>query len=693
MTALRSTGWVALKLAATAAALLLLVQSVSWSIWLLPDVGTESLAELRLAAEQHAERQRHREPVGHHRVQEWPADRPRLFSQAPPLAARVEAGGLPPVHERVPDEPLVIAPPQQRGPYGGQWRIYDVSRIGHIVHMLFTLGNESLIRWDPGGDELIPNIAKRWESSDDAREHTIHLRRGIRWSDGHPFTADDILFWYHDFVRHPTYSGAVPREVLRGGEPMELEKIDDYTLVFRFAEPNPLLPEELASRDPYMHMLHYPKHYLSQYHEDYASPEQLRQAMRAGNHATPRALFNHKQGYTNHECPRLWAWAPRHDPTTQRWVFDRNPYYWKVDDQGNQLPYIDALVLEIFDAELINMRLIAGDFGMQGRRGGLLNYALFQQNAPDGGYEVLEWEHGGGGELALAFNVNREGDPYLRQLFNDRRFRIAMSHAIDRQEINEVQFLGVGTPRQMSPPPGSPYHCPDLERAHIEHDPAKANALLDELGLTQRSPEGFRLRPDGRPLQIFLDVPSGMDATQAIRLVAAHWRAVGIDAKMRTLSGPLISRRQHAARHDMTIWWGENEKHPVMDPRWFAPVTQAAHWAPQYRAWYLQAGEGGREPTGPIREAVDLFDQIMVEPDEARRIELWQRINDLQRENLWTLGIVGQVPHIVLKHHTFRNVPDRAIDGFIFRSTPGVTAPEAYAIEQTPQAAPGDGQP
>ena len=671
---------IGISLATVCLAMVLVVEAMAWLIWALPDVGQQTLAELRqleLELEHHVD---DTEPVGHHRVTEWPADRGRAFNEAPILRAKVDAGDLPPVDERLPEDPLVIVPPQQHGPYGGAWRRYDVSQISHIVNMLFRLGNESLIRWDPGGDYLIPNIASRWESSDDAREHTIYLRRGIKWSDGHPFTADDILFWYYDYVQHETYNAAVPRIFMRGGEPMELEKLDDYTLIFRFAEPNPLLPQELASLDPYMHMLHYPRHYLEQFHVDHASEEQIRQAMREENQNTPRALFNFMQGYNNTECPRLWAWVPLRDPSTQRWVFDRNPYYWKVDDQGNQLPYIDELIFEMFDAELINMRFMAGQIGMQARRVEFDNYPLFKRHAPDADFRVLEWEQGGGGELAIAFNVNRAGDDFLRRLFNDRRFRIAMSHAINRHEVSEVQWMGLGTPRQMAPPKGSIYYCPELESAHIAYDPDKANALLDELGLTERSPDGFRRRPDGRPLQIFIDVTEAIGSQQAIRLVAAQWRAVGVDAQMRMLSGGLLNQRQSAAQHDVLVWWGENEKNPLVDPRWFVPIAQGSHWAPRYRLWYNLEGEAGEEPTGPLRQVIDIWDQIMVEPDEQRRIELWQQINDLNRENLWVIGLIGEVPQLVLKHDSFRNVPDRAIYGFTYRS-PGVTAPEIYAIE------------
>ncbi|MFW6058537.1 MAG: ABC transporter substrate-binding protein [Phycisphaeraceae bacterium] len=674
-----------LRLAVVCLGLILVVQAIAALVWALPGAGERTIAQARASAKAQAQREAGRAKIGHHRVEPWSrgeSDGERSFQQAPMFDAPVEAGALPPVAARLPDEPLVIVPPEQRGPYGGTWRRYDINQISHIVNMLFRIGNESLIRWDPDGDDLIPNLASRWEASDDAREHTIYLRKGVRWSDGHPFTADDILFWYEHVIRSHTYTGSIPRAFMRGGEPMELEKVDNHTIIFRFKAPNPLLPIQLASLDPYMHMLQYPRHYLEQFHEDFTSSAALRRRMREANARSIRGLFRDKQGYRNPACPRLWAWVPREAPTTQAWPFERNPYYWKVDDAGNQLPYIDRLVFEWMDAELINLQLIGGNVGMQARRVEFDNYALFARKAEAGNYRVLEWEPGGGGELAVAFNINRAGDPFLRELFNERKFRIAMSHAIDREAINQVQYMGLGTPRQMAPPKGSPYYSRRYERAHLAHDPDKANALLDELGLDQRSADGFRLRPDGRPLQILLEVSPAVGSAKALRLLASHWRAVGIDAQVRLMAGPLINNRQVARQHDVVIWWGENEKMPLVDPRWFVPVGPGSDWAPAYRRWHQSEGEAGATPSTEIASLFELWNRIEVEPDAQQRIRLWQEINAINRENLWVTGLVGEVPKLVLKHERFRNVPDRAVYGFVFRS-PGVTAPECYAIDTT----------
>ena len=662
--------------------MIVLVQLMARFVLALPGAGAFTVSELRAAV-----REDERPPVGHHRVDEWPAERERRFAEAPELARMVADGQLPPVHERLPDEPLVIIPPEQRGPYGGSWVRYDVSQQGHVTNMVFRLTGEALIRWDPGGDFLVPNLATRWESSDDARTHTIHLRRGVRWSDGHPFTADDILFWWEDYQTHEYYSGAMPMEFMSGGEPMRVEKVDDYTILFRFNEPNPLLPEHLASSDGFLRMLQYPRHYLKQFHTDYVSESDLRRLVREERALSARSLFYGKQYAINHELPRLWAWVPRERATTQNWIFKRNPYYWKVDDEGNQLPYIDEILCEWMDSELINLRFIAGEVGMQARRVVFDNYALFKKMAASGGYRVLEWEVGGGGPIAIGFNINREGDPVLRELFNDRRFRIAMSHAINREEINNIQFFGLGTPRQISPPRGSLYFCPKLESAHIEYDQQEANRLLDEIGLTEWSADGFRLRPDGRPVQIILDAAADIGFPQATRLIAAHWRAVGVDARMRMISGQLNYHRREALRHDLLIWWAENEKMPLMDPRYFVPAVPGADWATEYRRWYIDRVYGGlsdverREPTPDVMHLFEIWDRILVEPDEERRIDLWQKINDFSREQLFVIGVVGDVPQLVLVNDTFRNVPDNAVFGFIFRS-PGLTAPECYAIDE-----------
>ena len=286
---------------------------------------------------------RHPEATGTvHRVAEWAGGR---FGEAPLLAQRVREGHLPPVSQRLPENPLVIVPPQQHGPYGGTWaRFATGPRDVGIVEARFAY--EGLVRWDAMAQKVIPNLAVRWEIADGGRSFTFYLRRGVKWSDGHPFTVDDLIFWYEDVLQNEEITPVVPRDFKRGGQVMGLQKVDDYTVRFTFLEPNGLFIVKLASGRGY-EMLRYPAHYMKQFHPQYASLEKLEAMSEAAGFDLWRQLFADMHDWRNPDIPRLWPWIVVAPPPARPAVLERNPYYWKVDPAGNQLPYIDRMTFEI----------------------------------------------------------------------------------------------------------------------------------------------------------------------------------------------------------------------------------------------------------------------------------------------------------------------------------------------------------
>ncbi|MCH8291996.1 ABC transporter substrate-binding protein [Candidatus Poribacteria bacterium] len=443
-------------------------------------------------------------PKSVHSVAEWPEDRSRDFHEAPMLHQRVQSKELPPVGERLPENPLVVIPPDQMGPYGGTWTRFATGPSDIGIYKA-RLSYDGLVRWGPMGTKILPNLAARWEIEDEGRMYTFWLRRGVHWSDGHPFSVDDILFWYEYVLKNPDLTPTIPRQFQRDGEPMQVEKVDDYTVRFRFKTPYGLFLKVLASGRGYQ-VVDYPAHYLKQYHPDFVSQQRLEEMAKKAQFDFWYQLFEDRFEWRNRDTPRLWPWLVKKPPPAQPTIFERNPYYWKVDPEGNQLPYIDYMTFEIFDTETINLKAINGEMGMQGRHLQFDNYPLFTENSNHRGYRVLHWMSSGGGTV-LAPNLNHK-DPVLRKIIGDRRFRIALSHAIDRDELNQLSYFGVGTPRQVAPPPLSPFHEPEYERAYIEYDPETANRLLDEMGLSKRNRKGICLRPDGKPLQLLLRVTS-----------------------------------------------------------------------------------------------------------------------------------------------------------------------------------------
>ncbi len=666
---------VAIGLGVTLLALFALVEILARVTWRLSDAGqpTPTTQAGVPAVDRHPT-----QPKRLHSVRELAPEERGRFQEAPMLRAEVEAGELPPVAERLPENPLVLVPCDQCGPYGGTWRRYATgpSDIGITPSRLIYDG---LVRFGPMGKEVLPNLASHWDISDGGRTFTFQLRRGVRWSDGVPFTADDVVFWYEDIFLDTELTPTIARQFQRGGETMIIEKVEDYAFRIRFKEPYGLFLKILAAglSDP---LISCPAHYLKAFHPKYAPIEKLEAMARERGFDFWYQLFYDIHSWENPEHPRLWAWTTTAPPPARPVVWTRNPYYWKVDPEGNQLPYINRITYEIYDVETINLKFLNGEVGMQGRHLDFANYPLFMENQERGKYRVLHWIDGGDGSNALALNLNHK-DPVMREIFQDRRFRIALSHAINRDELNEACYFGMGKPRQMCPPAASPYYFPDYEKAYLTYDVDKANRLLDEMGLERRDARGFRLRPDGRPLRIFIDVSSAMVYPRLIQLVAEYWSAVGVNTEMKLLARQLTSARRNALLQDATVWSGAGEYLPVLDPRWFFPHNVGSFHAIGFMRWYVSGGKKGEKPLPDMMRCIELFDRIEATTDDEAHISLFKDIMRINQENLWVIGLIGEMPAVFVVKDNFRNVPEVAVASWVFR-TPGSTAPESYAIEE-----------
>ncbi len=612
-------------------------------------------------------------PVRLHKVGEW--HNGRSFRESPLLLKKVEVGELPPVGERLPKNPLVITPPDQNGPYGGTWtRFANGPRDVGVVES--RLAYEGLVRWGPMGRDVIPNLAIRWEIADSGRVYTFWLREGVKWSDGHPCGVDDLMFWYEDVLKNDEITPVIPRDFKRGGEVMGFEIIDSETIRFRFAQPNGLFLQKMASGRSY-EMLRYPAHYMKQFHPKYTAIEDLERMSNEAGFDLWKQLFEDKYDWRNPDIPRLWPWVVVAPPPARPSVLERNPYYWKVDPEGNQLPYIDRMTFEIFDPETINLKAINGEIGMQSRHLMFQNYPLFMEGRKNGDYRVVHWLNGSGGTNNIALNLNHK-DPVMRKLIHDHRFRKALSLALDRDELNEADFFGIGKPRQASPPPTSPFYDAAYESAYIEYDPEESIRLLGEMGL-KRDDDGMLLRPDGKPLFLYIETSS--QNNRVLELVAGYWKDVGVNAEVKDEARQLFYERKRGMMHDVGVWGGADEQIAVLDPRWLIPFSDESIQGVDYARWYSTDGKRGEEPTGDIRRVIELFWEIERTADVDGQIRLMKEIIDLNRKNLWVIGTVGEVPTFYLVKNSFRNVPEVAMDGWSFR-TPGNTAVECYAIEE-----------
>jgi len=608
--------------------------------------------------------------------------------QAPMLQDRVRAGKLPSLEERLPVEPLVIQPVEEIGQYGGTWHRVAVGP-GDAGIINSRLSYEALVRWAGPTDvsKVVPNVIKAWEVSPDATTFTFHLRKGMKWSDGEPFTADDFVFYYEDVLLNEDLTPVFPK-LLRDpakDEPTVLEKIDDYTFKFTFASPYGLFMQMLAGPSFQWVPDGHPAHYMKQFHPNYVDKAELDKKVKDAGFDNWWELYDDRRDWRNPERPHIWAWPVKQAPPAVPIICERNPYYWKVDPEGNQLPYIDRISFDVVeDSEMLNMKAVAGEVDMQFRHIIWQNYPLFMENAEKGNYRVMKWKLARGSGAVLPLNLNHK-DPAKRELFNNKKFRIALSLAINRDEINEFCYMGMGTPRQQAVIEECPYFKPEHATKYAEYDPDKANALLDEIGLTERDEEGFRKGLDGKPLTITIEYAPVFGPWKDLSaMVAEDWKKVGIRAIPKEEARPLFSQRcQEGHEVDLGIWTADRCATPLIEPWYFMPIgggTPCSNGR-DWWDWYTTGGESGEEPPPEVKRQYELWDKIKGATSDVERDKYAEEFFDNASEQLWYIGIVGGLPHVGIVKKNFRNVPEEAISDWL-QLTPGNTAPEQYFIKQ-----------
>jgi len=599
-----------------------------------------------------------------------PAGPPERYSEAPEFAAMVEAGTLPPVGERLPAEPQIVTPLDKVGEYGGILHTTTIRAEGYGDDVVL-MGCEGLLRTDTDGSTVVPNICKAWEFSEDGTECTLHLREGMRWSDGELVTADDIMFWYEDIFLNTDLTPTIGRYWRPGGEPVRVEKIDDYTVKFVSVVPN---PEILTFGGPIRGDGNIqPKHYLMQYHPNYTPLDELLPQAQEAGYETWYQFFNFKRnqiwGTPLGDRPTLCSYVIIEQSSSRR-AYHRNPYAWKVDTAGNQLPYFDGVIATILsDRELVNAQIVAGQVDIAIQEPMMENYPLYQENAEQGEYNVYIWHSVLGGDVIYQPSLTYEGDLVLRDLFRDLRFRQALSLAINRDEINEVQYFGYGTPRQFTVIPQCSYYKPEFEEAYAEYDPDRASALLDEIGLEWDADHQFRLRPDGKQLAWTIEFfPIETPKVAVTELVVDYWRQIGCNVDFKEISGELDSERYRANLVEMGLWHGDKVTDVLFStsPQFLVPynVGWETTWGTEWARWYTTDGKEGEEPPQEIKNLYAWWEEMKTTMDQDKRIELAQNILQSQADNLWCIGTVGCAPKPIICKKNIGNFPEEALHGW-----------------------------
>ncbi len=608
------------------------------------------------------------------------------YKEAPQLAELVAQGALPPVTERLPDVPVVVEPLDQVGVYGGHIRTGIIQNRGFQARSAW--GPEPILRISRDGQSIEPNLAESWSYSDDGRTFTLNLRRGIKWSDGAPFDARGFEFWWKHVNLNPTLSPAPMAQFTVQGQVPEFEMVDDYTVRWTFVAPHANLPALLAHGPGGTIPRFLPRHYLEQFHEDFADADTLAQAVTAAGFSTWAELFNNRSNvqwlmpFNNPDMPTLLPFRLSQAMALNTLVADRNPFYWKVDTEGHQLPYIDDIILTNFESgEVRDAAIAAGELNWCNTDTTFTNLPLYREGQERGNYEVRLWLTDRAAEHTIMFN-HAVKDPALRELFNDIRFKRAFSLAMDRQQIGEVVYLGFATPSQLQMIPGSRWRNDDWAARDTEYDPAAANALLDEVGLTNRDNRGMRLRADGQPLTLNMDIPVDDPGSLAVaELLIEFLREVGITFNARSVAREQVRALIDNNDMEVGIWIGDKCSDSMFphSPEWHVPYLTTGWnvWGMAYAQWYSSGGQRGEQPSGDIARVQELFDEMQVTVDEDRRHAIGTEILELNINNLWNIGDVGEVPIPVILGSNFRNYPQEGFTGFSWLGNYN------YQIEQT----------
>lgn len=610
------------------------------------------------------------------------------YEEAPMLADRVEAGDLPPVDDRLPASPEVITPLDSIGSYGGTIRRFLSGSNDHNSILRFV-SPQGLTRWSPDFSEVIPNVAESWEVNEDSSAFTFHLREGMKWSDGAPFTADDIVFFVNDLLNNKEFYPNAPARFVIDGQPMQAEKIDDTTVVLSFAAPYGTFLTELATplaQEPVI----WAKHYCQQFHPAYNDEVQAMVDETEAVEDWP-ALFRLRCGEV--EAPNRWGNAER--PTLDPWVvtgdgytagstqviMERNPYFWQVDTEGNQLPYVDTLQWGVSgDAQAILLEAIAGNVDMQARRlTNLQNVPVLFENQEKGGYKLYERTSADANDMAIHFNHTHK-DPVMREVIRNKNVRIALSLGIDRDEIIDIVYQGQSEPYQIGPLPQHPLYNEQLGKQHTEYDPDRANEMLDAEGFTERDDEGFRLLPDGRRFEFNVsytgvEVPAWGDNLEIIR---EQWEEIGVGLTANSVERSIYYSRGEANEHDFMVWGAPGGLDPTLSPRDVLSIHPQASWfAIPWARWYLTGGSDGEEPSASMKERLALYDRFKGEADPEKAQEIFRQIHQIAADEFEIIGVATRPSTYGVVNARLRNVPG-ALPGSWMYPDPGPTLPQTY---------------
>lgn len=588
------------------------------------------------------------------------------YGEAPSLAEQVAAGELPTVEERISSEPMVVIPLNEVGTYGGRIRTAATSLTTGSAET-WTGRTQGLLTIGSDLSTIVPNIAKGYEYNEDCTELTIYLREGMKWSDGEDFNADDFQFYYDAILCNDDILPSKPSQFMSGGEVMQFTKVSDYEIKYTFAEPNPSIVVYFAQNNRmYLSVPFAPEHYLSQYHIQYN--ENAGELAKELGYATWVECFlgiypDEVQGRLDTNLPCVDPWVLTSVDDIGNKFFERNPYYWKVDTEGNQLPYIDGQDRLLYDRDTINIKMLAGEFDVGLQFTNLNDYQLYQENAEANDYRVDLWTDTRGQVLlAMRFNLDIE-DENKKALFNNLAFREGISVAINRDEINEVMWKGLAVSRKAIVSPTVSFYEEWMGEA--VYNPELAEQKFDEAGLGWDANHQYRTYEDGSVVELnLIHCPLDGDVKSGLEMMKNHLEAVGIKTNVQIIDQTLYSEKYAANELDFWIWNLDSgtEFGFYSYPMLYGPDAN------EYGKYIDSNGIEGIEPSDEYTAYYKLsqeFQKTLMGTDKYT--ELGTELLTMISENYWNIGIAGLVPQPVIIKNGLKNTPELGVYDYDYR--------------------------
>ncbi|MEM7406765.1 MAG: ABC transporter substrate-binding protein [Pseudomonadota bacterium] len=618
---------------------------------------------------------------------------PVKFVESPMLTALVKQDKLPPLHERLPLAPRVMdmtALGKKDGKYGGDLRIL----MGRTkdVRMMVVYGYARLVTYDREFN-LVPDILEEVQINED-KEFILKLRKGHRWSNGKPFTAEDFRYWWEDIANNDKVSPfGPPKALVVEGELPQFEVVDETTIRYAWSKPNPYFLPALAGTRPLY--IYAPKHFLKKYHAGYQIPEKLAKRVKGAGVNSWAALHNRKDSpykNKNPKHPTLQPWRNTVKGPSQRFVFVRNPYFHRVDGKGQQLPYIDRVVMNIADGKLIPAKTGAGETDLQARHLKFSDYTFLKTSEKRTNNEVRLWETTKGSHIALFPNLNA-ADLVWRKLFRDVRFRRAMSLAINRHEINQVVYYGLATESNNSVHESCPLYRSEYRTSWADFNLREANMLLDQIGLTERDDDGLRKLPDGRSMTLIVET-AGEDTeqTDVLELIHDSWLSLGLKVYTKPMQREVFRNRIFAGKTLMAVWGGLENGVPTanISPDSLAPTSQQQLQWPKWGQFFETKGGAGEQVDIPeASRLMELRNAWVKAPDERTREEIWREMLTIHADQVFSFGLVQGVPQPVVVNRSLRNVPKQGIYNWEPGAHFGLYAPDTFWFEDADRRADG----